>query len=311
MMTRTINILLLVFVMLGFQSCFTGVESTKTITEKDVRRAELELEKGRSASSLHVFADSLPSWHEGKGFWVVDNQARLIFRPSVDYDIDTLDIEGKKLTYEGYGTHLQVDNSEVVEIYLKFGSYRLVYDTGRTLDDVKSSSFSIPFLVDDDMLQFLAKQLKSKTVYVKTPIWYDLENGGLTNGRRFVPVEILDVKPGNRVYPVRMEFRAADNGDKAFVWMKLPGTYGAGRDFDSMFSMTDVRKQYPNISDSNWNNIIYCKVAEGMTKQECSLAMGSPVNVRQLPNQAGLREYWYYDGGRYLFFVDGVLKEFR
>ena len=47
MMTRTINILLLVFVMLGFQSCFTGVESTKTITEKDVRRAELELEKGK------------------------------------------------------------------------------------------------------------------------------------------------------------------------------------------------------------------------------------------------------------------------
>ena len=310
-MIRAINILLLAFLMLVMQGCFTGVESTKAITEKDVRRAEQELDKGRSSSSLPVFADSLPSWREGKGFWVVDNQARLIFRPSVDYDIDSLDIEGKQLTYDGYGIHRRVDNSEEVEIYLKLGTYRLVYDTGRTLQDVKSSSFSIPFLVDDDMLQFLAKQLKSKTVYVKTPIWYDIENSGLMNGRRFVPVEILAVKPGNRVYPVKMEFRAADNGDRAFVWMKLPGTYGAGRDFDSMFSMTDVRKQYPNISDPNWSNIVHCKVAEGMTKQECSLAMGNPVNVRQLPDQTGLREYWYYDGGRYLFFVDGVLKDFR
>ena len=48
-----------------------------------------------------------------------------------------------------------------------------------------------------------------------------------------------------------------------------------------------------------------------MTKEECRLAMGSPKNLTQLPDQSGLREYWYYDGGRYLFFVDGLLKEFR
>ena len=93
--------------------------------------------------------------------------------------------------------------------------------------------------------------------------------------------------------------------------MKIPGTHGAGRDFDSQFSMTDVRKQYPSIAPAIWDNIVNGKIAEGMTKEECRLAMGNPVNVRQLPDQSGLREYWYYDGGRYLFFVDGLLKEFR
>lgn len=310
-MNKILKTLVLVCMTFFLDSCFTGVESTKKITDKDVQRAVQQIDKGSRESSLEAFADSISSWREGKGFWCVDNQARLIFKPSADYDIDTINLQGEMLTYAGFGTHRQLDNAEVVDIYLNCGQHRLVYPTGKTMQDVNRASYSIPFLVDDDMLRSIAQQLKNKTVYIKTSIWRDLESGNLVTGRKFVPVEILDVKPGDKVYPIRIDFRTVGNGDEAFVWMKIPGTYGAGRDFDSLFSMTDVRKQYPDISPPIWDNIVNGKVVEGMTKEECRLSLGSPVNVRQLPDQSGLREYWYYDGGRYLFFVDGLLKEFR
>ena len=309
-MNKILQTFVLVCLALFLDGCFTGIEGTKKITEKDVQRAVQQIDKDSKGSTLQVFADSIMSWREGKGFWCVDNQARLIFSPSQDYDIDTLNLKGKMLTFAGYGTHKQMDNTEVVDIYLNFGSHRLVYNTSKPLQEVNRSSFSMPFLVDDDMLQSFARQLKNKTVYIKTSAWHD-NDGNQMNGRKFVPVEILDVKPGDRVYPIRIDFRACDNGDEGFVWMKIPGTHGAGRDFDSQFSMTDVRKQYSNIAPAIWDNIVNGKIAEGMTKEECRLAMGNPVNVRQLPDQSGLREYWYYDGGRYLFFVDGLLKEFR
>lgn len=310
-MSKIQKILLLACMALLMDGCFTGVESTKKITEKDVQRAFQQMDNSGKESSLKIFADSILSWREGKGFWCVDNRARLIFKPSADYDIDTLELEGKMLTYKGFGTHRQLDNSEVADIFFDFEGYSLVYPTGKVLAEVNRRSFAIPFMVDDDLVQDLSDQLVSKTVYVKTPLWRGIDDGYQINGRRFIPVVITAIKPGDSVHPLRVEFRAADNGDRAFVWMKIPGSDGVGRDFDTLFSLTDVRKQYPDISPATWLNIVDGKVAEGMTKEECRLAMGNPVNVRQLPDQSGLREYWYYDGGRYLFFVDGLLKEFR
>ena len=124
-----------------------------------------------------------------------------------------------------------------------------------------------------------------------------------------MPIVITAVTAGNDVYPLMVAFR---DGDKeAMLWMTTDNTPISGHHFDDLFSMTDVRKQYSKISDENWQRIVAGKVAEGMNKEECRLAMGSPKNLTQLPDQSGLREYWYYDGGRYLFFVDGLLKEFR
>ncbi len=310
-MNKILKTLLIIVVVFFLNGCFTGVESTKKITEKDVQRAIQQMDNGNRESSIHVAADSLTSWREGKVFWCVDNQARLLFNPSTDYDIDTLSLAGKMLTYSGYGTHKQLDNSNVLDIYFNCDSLGLVYPSGKSLREINRASFSIPFLIDDDVVQEVANQLVNKTVYVKTSQWYDIHGGYQTNGRRFIPVVITAVKPGDKVYPLRVEFRADIGGEEAFLWMKVPGTDGVGRDFDTLFSLTDVRKQYPDISPATWRNIVDGKVAEGMTKEECRLAMGNPVNVRQLPDQSGLREYWYYDGGRYLFFVDGLLKEFR
>lgn len=291
------------------QGCFTGIESTKMITEKDVKRALEEMDRGKKHVGFSPFTDSLPAWRDGKPFWVVDRQARLIFAPGADYDIDSLALEGSQLSYNGYLARRQVDNREVVDLMFTDGTHTLVYPTGRTLQEISNAAFEVPFLVDGDMVDYYASMIVGKTVYVKTESWLTLE-GEKMDGRKFIPVAITKVSAGNRIYPLKVEFKTSD-GTQAMLWMTTGSSSISGRDFDSLFSLTDVRLQYPEISSETWARIVDGKVAEGMTKQECRLSMGSPKSVRQLPDQTGLREYWHYDGGRYLYFVDGLLKEYR
>jgi hypothetical protein len=293
----------------ALSACFTGVESTKKITDKDVQRAIQEMERGKKTLAISEFVDSLPAWREGKTFWVVDEQVRLIFASSLDYDIDSLSLVDKQLTYQGYLTHRQVDNTELVDLKFSDGVHQLIYPTGRMMEDLSHNPLTVPFLVDGDMVDYYARQVVGKTVYIKTSAWQTLD-GNKIEGRKFVPVTITAVKPGNRIYPLRVEFKTSD-AVEAMLWMTTAKSSIAGRDFGSLFSLTDVRLQYPEITAEVWARIVDGKVAEGMTKEECRLSMGTPKTVSQLPDQTGLREYWYYDGGRYLFFIDGLLKDFR
>ena len=83
------------------------------------------------------------------------------------------------------------------------------------------------------------------------------------------------------------------------------------RSFGALFSPTDIRLRYPAISDDVWASIIAGNVKQGMTKDECRLALGEARSIDRRPTYDGLREYWYYDGGTYLIFNDGVLKTFK
>ncbi|MDE6513468.1 MAG: hypothetical protein K2L05_04720, partial [Muribaculaceae bacterium] len=83
------------------------------------------------------------------------------------------------------------------------------------------------------------------------------------------------------------------------------------RTFANQFSLTNPRKNYPQISDTNWNLISQGRVALDMTREECRLALGAPSQVDReaLPN--GIFERWIYEDGVYLFFTDGLLTRFR
>ena len=63
---------------------------------------------------------------------------------------------------------------------------------------------------------------------------------------------------------------------------------------DDMFGYGDLRKQYPAISEENWLLLGKGEIKNGMTKDECMLSLGSPI---QRVAQAHLnRETWYYQG---------------
>ena len=295
--------------MLVMTGCFTGVESTPKITERDVEKAQIAVrDKVEFKSSLPIYADSLPSWRDGKRFHVVDDQARLIFGKA---DVPNL-TTGSLLYYKGYTESTSLDGRKVVTIdFTTEDGEILSYATTKTIDEF-TSMYTIPFLVDDDMVNFYNCELSGKELWIKTSIWYDPQSLEMRSGLKYVKVRIDGVEAGNKVFPLRVTFTPlSGKGEPSMVWMALNNSTMHGRDFDSMFSLTDIRNDYPAIDNDTWNLIVKGEVKAGMNKNECRLSLGSPKSISQRPDHTGVKEYWFYDGGTYLFFVDGLLKEYR
>lgn len=293
-------------------SCGTGIEVTEHVTDKDVRKVIGQVDSRQSVVTLEAFTDSLPSWKIGKRFWVADNQVKLLFTPDQGFDLDTVSLAGRVLKYNGYSTGDIYDNRQTVNILFNdaINGRTYLYRTGKTIDEFHPA-FSIPMLIDMDMVQHIERQIKGKDFYIRTPIWYDRDNEQMMTGRHFIQVCIDSVLPGNSVMPLRVLFTTIDKGEKAMVWMSDNVSVMHGRDFDAMFVASNPRLSYPTITDANWELITRGRVVVGMTKEECRLSLGTPRHINERPDQAGMREYWYYDGGSYLFFVDGLLSEFR
>ena len=57
--------------------------------------------------------------------------------------------------------------------------------------------------------------------------------------------------------------------------------------------------------------IVNSKVAAGMTRDECRLALGAPNSFRTIPVYNAVVEQWNYDDGMYLIFEDGILTRYR
>ena len=257
---------------------------------------------------LAPFHDSVPAWQLGKQFFVTDNQVRFIFANQTS---DSLALAGKFLTYDGYELGSMLDNRDCLN--LKFKSSEgatYIYRTDKTIEQF-SSSFTIPLLIDMDLVSDVDRQLKGKLLYIKTPLLYDVADEQMMRTRQFISVRIDSVAPGNKVLPLKVYFTALDTGDKAFLWMSDPNATMHNRDFDSMFSLRDIHENYPDISQATWQHIVRGDLVVGMTKDECRLSLGVPKRISRQPDQTGLREYWYYDGGCYLFFVDGLLNQYR
>lgn len=82
------------------------------------------------------------------------------------------------------------------------------------------------------------------------------------------------------------------------------------RTFERLF-FSATRRQYPEIKDEIWSLIVRSRVREGMTRQECRLALGQPDDVLRIPTYGGMSERWAYNDGIYLVFDDGYLTAYR
>lgn len=294
-------------------SCGTGIEVTEHVTDKDVQRVMDKIDTRQPAVTLEAYTDSLPAWKVGKRFWVADDRVTQMLADTDGYDKDTLHLAGHVLTYRGASKSGPFLNGDNRRLYIDFedGETDSYLHYRVKAPEAGHAIFSLPMLIDLDMVDHVACQLVGKEFYVRTPIWYDSQTEQMMDGRHFIKVRIDSVLPGNAVLPLRVLFTTADTGEHAMVWMNDNLSTMLGRDFDAMFSVANPHESYPTITDANWERITRGQVVEGMTKEECRLAMGSPKGISERPDQAGMREYWYYDGGAYLYFVDGLLSQFR
>lgn len=302
-------LLLAVVMSVALTGCFTGVESTPKITYKDVRREKVTVSPEQQLSDTLRLAP-FSKWAPGKRFFVTTPKVALALRYPAGGEVKLE--RGDLLTFMGAHTVNSLTGKKLVELSLQTPDGRTVlYNTNATESELSERErLEIPFMVDVDFVDRVASELLGKKFFIKTALWYS-DKGEVVGGRKFVEVEIFGVQPANETYPVMLLFNDM-TGHTGCVYMSATNSgSGASRRFDALFSLDDPRKRYPRITDENWKLIQQSKVAKGMTRDEASLALGSPANIDRGRDYSFAYERWTYPDGIYLIFEDGILVRYN
>ncbi len=297
--------------MLGATSCFTGVEGTKKITlSKDDRKAIQPSDEDLFFQP--VAGIPVSQWENGRPFIAADNKALMIFdQQGLPLNPDEAALGGKTLYYSGVEARPAPDGSRTLIIVFTDGNNLFRYNTGKNVtvaaDEIRSDQ--IPMLIDSAMIDSSRKLLSGKKIWTRSPLWYDAE-GNRIPGRKFVPVTIVAVEPGNLVFPVKLLFKT-DDGEEAWAFMNFGNSSTESRAFANLFYLSDFRKNFPSITDEVWTLICDGKIAAGMTKLECKLSLGNPSEVDAGHDYSQTLDLWHYPDGAVLWFEDGILTRFR
>lgn len=294
-------------------SCFTGVESTPKIGNSELKHNNAN----NSTPEQLLLADVKPQqpgeWQEGKEFLITDGRVNMIFSPSSG--ITSLQ-EGDTIYYQK-SEEITSPVGKATDIY--FTSSRqavpLIYRINASLDELeKRTEVEIPFTVEMSLPAEVRDKLVGKRFFIITPRWYDAKDNLVTRVK-YVPVKILDVKPGNSDFPIKIifepEYKGLPDKDLYAFYMTIGTSARASRNFETLFSIKNPRDRYPSTTDEIWTDIIENRVRSGMTREEARLALGSPVDMDRGHDYSSIYERWIYDGGVYLIFRDGLLESFR
>ena len=288
-------------------ACFTGVESTPKITARDVKRENVTV-TAEDTFLLTVADAPLREWQPGKRFRVTDPKISLVFGATMP---EGEELAGRDITFEGVAEVPSITGG--TDTQLTFRSPRgatLVYREQRALSRLmEKQSMSVPFTIQETMVEEARRLLTGKRLYILTSLWRD-DADQPVDGRKFVPVTIDSVGYGTSFYPVKIAL-TDERGVSARVFLYPGAQSSTPRTFPGLFAFSDPRSRYPDISPEMWACIIDSRIAPGMTRDEARLALGVPKEVERQPTPTLLREMWVYDNGIYLLFEDGLLKAYR
>lgn len=301
-------------ILFSISSCNTGIESTRAIKMSKSERKEL---KPLPEELFVAELSSLPvgKWNKGKSFMVADEKAYLLM--NLESGTNNGEIPASILKFEGTENSVSVGGEKITKILFSNADTNAVYsfNTGKKEDTAYTSftGLDIPGLIDLDLVEKADSLLKGKKLWIKTQVWYD-ESSNVYKGKKFIPVSILKVTPGNLFFPLKIEFSSDNGADTHFLYMNVKDPKGLGaesRTFPSLFSLTDPKQKYPSITEEVWENIQNGTVAPGMTKEECRLSLGNPTDVDAGHDWNNTIDLWKYRDGTFLQFQDGVLVRFR
>ncbi|MCH5235414.1 MAG: hypothetical protein J1E16_08960 [Muribaculaceae bacterium] len=292
-------------------SCFTGIESTKKINL--TREDKKNLVPTREESFMtQVQSSPLKYWEQGKNFFVSDNKALLVIVPQsglLPFAPDS--VKGKIFDFTGVESKINAAGKITVSLLFTDGIYNYAYDSGKEFDNAMENLMSdqIPMLIDEDMVIQAKQLLVGQNFWSRSNLWYD-EKGNRIDGKKYVEVKVVDVQPGDMVFPLRLKLKTLDD-ETAYVLMNFGNSDTESRSFHNLFSLTDIKKHYPNIEPETWNYISEGKVKVGMTKDEVRLALGTPADLNSGHDYSQTLDIWSYENGRVLWFEDGRLVKIR
>ena len=304
-LSKIIKIIIFSCFCLLAQSCFTGVEGTGKINLS--KKDEIILLPSEEESYL---ADCTPStiseWSPGKAFYVTDEKFKILAE-SESY----VPAAGDTIKYKSITSRIGADGSEKSTISFRHGGdvINLPLEKSLTIALNSVSANDSPFLLDLDMIDHVKNKLKGKTLWTKSALWYN-DSLKYIKGKKFYPVTVTEILPGNSFFPILVNFKAA-NGLNGSLLMSLANINSDNRSFNRLFSLTDPRNTYKHISQANWEAIQNENLILGMTKEECRLSKGNPSETEGGHNYSNTMDIWLYPNGSYLRFVDGLLIDYK
>lgn len=292
---------------IALSSCQTGIENTKTITMTKEEQREIKT----SAEDLlmsQIAPLALQQWHEGKEFLISDDKGSIVFGMNAE---SGQQLRGDTIRYTGTSSRRSPGGGEILVLHFRDGNKELRYDTGRTRRNAMSSlsGMDIPMVIDLDVVSAVDSLLRGRRIWLMSDLRYS-DSGERYKGRKFVPVEVVAAMPGNAVFPIVLNLRD-ETGSRFHVFMNLKSTGIESRTFGSLFSLADPKLRYPQILPEVWNLIQEGKVRAGMTKDECRLSLGNPIDVSAGHSWSATLDYWQYANGMFLRFEDGLLLMFK
>lgn len=310
--------------LLSLQSCFTGVESTPRISLNDVKKqqAATVTDEQRFLAGL---APTPPShWRPGHRLRVDDAKIALALT-SASASADSL--PGRDLVFDSFSPAVSLTGTDATEVAfhadLPSGRAEYFYRVPVEMAELDTVDvLQVPFTIDMDLVARADSLMRGRRLFIRTPMWYDTSGRhAAVAGLRHVPVLIDSVVAGDANYPLGVVF-TLENADQAkllepsgrctrMVYMTVGKSRAATRNFDLLFSFRDPREIYPGIKDDIWALIVRSRVKEGMTREECRLALGAPTTLKRIPTYGGMKENWQYSDGVYLYFDDGYLTRYR
>ncbi len=283
--------------LMALPGCFTGVEGTARIK----RTADTADATARPTPEQQLISAAAPQppglWQRGKRFIITEGNLGLAFMPvSATAGLhpgDTIRFAGA----EG-GVRLTGDSiTDLIFITPAGASLTNRIDAPPSALKAMTSRLSVPFTIEADMIDAARAALRGKTLWT-------LRSGSA--GRKFERTEVADVTAGTYDHPLTVVLTGGDS-----IRLINDGRNQATGTFAYYFSLSDPRTRHPHITDGNWELICLGRITEGMTREECRLALGSPASVDRQTAYNGLIERWVYDNGVYLIFTDNILTSFR
>lgn len=280
--------------LLLLSGCFTGVEGTAKI--KDTTRGDKSV---RLSDEQLLLAKAQPqppgTWRSGKRFIVDEGRLDMAFTPA---SVSSTLSPGDTLFFRSMAGDVRLAGDSITDVYFSTSrGDRVSYRVEAPLSLVCGRDrLAIPFTVDADVVDSVREILHGRKLWTLRPG---------ANDRKFEAVEVSDVFAGTADYPILI-VAGADS-----IPMVVESKSVSARTFDNLFSLSNPRDRYPQISDKVWDNICRGKIAVDMTTEECRLALGAPDNVERYIAYNGIIEQWTYQNGVYLVFTDGLLTRFR
>lgn len=295
----------------GLSSCFTGVEGTKKISLSREDRKTIKPSK-EEMFFQPVDGEPLSKWEKGRAFMAADNRALVIFeQDGLPLDPDEVGLGGKILIFEEVIPRLAADGNENAVLVFNCDGKKYRFNTGKNFEEAENNfkSDMIPMLIDFKMVNSARELLEGLKLWTKSPLWYDAK-GDRIPGKKYVPVTIDEVSPGNIVFPLRVRFHE-ENGNTAWAMLNFGTSGRESRSFENIFSLTDIREKFPDIEDDVWKLICVGKIAKGMTKAEVRLSLGQPQEVESGRDYSQTLDRWHYQDGTVLWFESGILTGYR